>query len=295
MKEQVVWRQNKELGSRERAADLSSLARATAYDRYIQALCIKPSHLRPDFILLAAFHGELARIPFLVREPLMGEIRLQWWRDVVNCVSGERSEAGNPLADGIVDFLEHHPTARTPFLAAIDARCHEVVVGPILNQDSFDSYLDGIGTVLFGVGQDLLGLNPTSPVSTALGSAGRAIALCDVVRRLPQHLALGRCPVPHSVLEDEVLHAGSSDDFDRRLKGAITTLARQARRHLADYRTVQETLPTAMALIVLPLALVEPYLRALEKESVTTWHTGSSKSPLARFLHLWWAGTKRRI
>ena len=57
-------------------------ARANEYDRYLAAL-LAPKAARPGLIALAAFQGEVARAVETVNEPIMGEIRLQWWRDAL--------------------------------------------------------------------------------------------------------------------------------------------------------------------------------------------------------------------
>ena len=55
-------------------------ARAHERDRYLAAL-LGPRPIRRDLIALAAFAGEVGRIPAFVTEPMMGRIRLQWWRE----------------------------------------------------------------------------------------------------------------------------------------------------------------------------------------------------------------------
>ena len=76
--------------------EMRQTARDLAPDRYYAAL-LAPRDVRDDLVTLAAFAGEMVRIEHLAREPMIGEIRLQWWRDAL---AAERSErTGNPLAD----------------------------------------------------------------------------------------------------------------------------------------------------------------------------------------------------
>ena len=51
-------------------------------DRYLSAL-LAPGQYRPGLMALYAFNSEIARIRELVSEPLPGEVRLQWWRDLL--------------------------------------------------------------------------------------------------------------------------------------------------------------------------------------------------------------------
>ena len=64
----------------ESARYCASQARSFDHDRYICALAAARGHLRPLMALLA-FNLEIARTRELVREPALGEIRLQWWRE----------------------------------------------------------------------------------------------------------------------------------------------------------------------------------------------------------------------
>lgn len=161
------------------SADLAALARQTAYDRYIQALLVKPRHLRHDFLVLAALHGELARIPLLVREPMMGEIRLQWWHDVITATefvsAGAVPEFGSPLANHVAELIARHAMAREAVVAAIAARRAELAGDTLSDSAAFNAYLDGVGGALLRVGAHLLGAGADAGQHRALDAAGRAV------------------------------------------------------------------------------------------------------------------------
>ena len=73
-----------------------ALVRAGDRDRFLASL-FAPSEHRPALLALYAFNLEIARIHELVRQPLAGEIRLQWWRDP--CMLKSYGEAqGHPVA-----------------------------------------------------------------------------------------------------------------------------------------------------------------------------------------------------
>jgi phytoene synthase len=54
-------------------------------DRYLSTL-FASSNLRPALFALYAFDHEIARIRHIVREPMAGLIRLQWWRDALDAI-----------------------------------------------------------------------------------------------------------------------------------------------------------------------------------------------------------------
>ena len=105
-----------------------ALARAADYDRYLSAL-FAPVGRREALFALIAFNHEVARIPEAVSEPMLGRIRLQWWREVVEAVyagaPARRHEVAVPLADAIrACSLE-----RAPFDRLLDARESDLEAG----------------------------------------------------------------------------------------------------------------------------------------------------------------------
>lgn len=285
----------------EAVIDLVQLARETAYDRYIQALMIKPKDLRTDFLVLAAFHGELARIPLLVREPMMGDVRLQWWRDVVAATKFMTDDAapdfGSPLANHVAELIVRFPTAQKAFLSAIDARQAELDAHAFANLSDFETYLDGVGGALLGVGMHVLGVGEEEAENTALRAGGRAVACAELALRLRRLASLGRLPtLPVAMQQGENSSPQTSEAHsERQISQALNVLAVEALASVKAYRELQSDLSTEMTLAVLPLALVEPYFKALHNGSSRQVRADNPKSPLARLMTLWWAARRQRI
>ena len=87
-------------------AEVRGCARAHDFDRYLAAL-LAPRDVRDDLIALAATVGEIARVPATVKEPMMGEIRLTWWRDWLAKPLAE-GLSGNPVADAMRRAIARH-------------------------------------------------------------------------------------------------------------------------------------------------------------------------------------------
>lgn len=68
-------------------------------DRYLTVL-FAPSDRRPDLFALYAFNHEVAKVSAVVSEPMLGQIRLQWWREAI-----EEIYEGRPRNHQIVDAL----------------------------------------------------------------------------------------------------------------------------------------------------------------------------------------------
>src|SRR3954465_15939040 len=75
--------------------------RAADKDRFLASL-FAPADKRGPLFALYAFNHEIASIRERAREPIPGEIRLQWWGDVLN---GERAgeAAANPVTAAWLD------------------------------------------------------------------------------------------------------------------------------------------------------------------------------------------------
>ena len=69
------------------------------YERYVTTL-FSPAKIRPALWVLYAFHNEIAKIEFIVKEPIMGLIRLQWWHDEITAIFQGKAPR-HPLLEAI--------------------------------------------------------------------------------------------------------------------------------------------------------------------------------------------------
>ena len=105
------------------------LLRAEDKDRWLASLFL-PVDTRPHVHALYAFSLEIARVRRLVSEPALGEIRFQWWREVL---AGERvSEAqAHPVAAALLDTLARNDLTSEPLIGLIDARLFDLYDTPM--------------------------------------------------------------------------------------------------------------------------------------------------------------------
>src|SRR5580692_5197211 len=85
---------------------LAASLRVADPDRYFASL-FAPAPLRPQLFALYNFHHEVARIAETVREPMLGAIRLEWWRE-----TAEGAARGVPrnhdVARGLAAVFDAH-------------------------------------------------------------------------------------------------------------------------------------------------------------------------------------------
>jgi phytoene synthase len=146
---------------------------------------------------LYAFNIEVARTRELVREAMIGEIRLQWWRDAIaECRAGNprRHQVVHPLATAIVDCN----LPESCFLEVIDARGRDLDDLPPVDEDALRAYIEGSGGALGELAyRCVVSEEALTPDGLKAGrAAGRAWAWIGLARGLHVHRVMGRHTIP---------------------------------------------------------------------------------------------------
>ena len=114
------------------------LVRAADRDRYLAAL-YAPEDKRAALLALYAFNAEIAGIRDRISEPLPGEIRLQWWRDVI-AAKDASAGAGHPVAEALLAAIERRSLPREAFQNYLDARIFDLYDDPMPTRDDLEGY-----------------------------------------------------------------------------------------------------------------------------------------------------------
>src|ERR1044072_7143183 len=117
----------------------AALVRAADKDRFLATL-FAPMDKRGPLFALYAFNTEIASVRERSREPMPGEIRLQWWRDVIN---GERAgeAAANPIAAALVDTVTRFSLPKQGLLDTVEAHAFDLYDDPMPTFDALEGYL----------------------------------------------------------------------------------------------------------------------------------------------------------
>jgi phytoene synthase len=239
----------------------AELVRATDRDRFIASL-FAPAEHRGAIYALYAFNSEVSRVREMAREALPGEIRLQWWSDVID---GERAdEAGaNPVAAALLTTIERYRISSAKLVDLIEARRFDLYDDPIATVADLETYASKTSSALFALAVQILAGANVEAVTTP---AGIAFAIAGLLRAFPIHAARGQLYVPielldrHQVRPHEIFSGRSSAG----LKAALAELRNLARSQLLAASAVVEALPPQAIPALLPLALVRPTLMRLE-------------------------------
>jgi phytoene synthase len=284
-------RQQSSAGEREA---VRHAARDFAYDWYLAAL-LAPQHARDDLVTLAAYAGEIARVPLTVSEPGLGAIRLQWWRDAVASGGGDGPgdvRTGNPVADRIAELARRHALPIDLLERPLAGYERELVADGFEDEAAFETYLDETWGTAFHLGARALGAPDTAAMRSLCKLAAAAYGRTRLALDLPRYLARGRLPLPAARLAGHDPRDLPEIEARPAARALVAMLAKEAREALAEARTGLRAAPRPVRPAFLPLALVEPYLRALEDPGHDPLHEITDISPLVRVAKLWLANRR---
>jgi 15-cis-phytoene synthase len=243
----------------------AELVRTADRDRFLSSL-FAPVEYRAALHALYAFNIEVARVREVAREPLPGEIRLQWWSEVVN--GGRTEEAtANPVAFALLTVIERHRLAVPALTALLDARCFDLYDDPMARLADLEAYGRKTSSALLALAAQILAGGEGELIEPVANPAGTACAIAGLIRAFPLHAARRQLYVPLELLErhgvePQDIFAGRSS---KNLRAAFGELQDIARRHLLAAHQQIATLPDAALPAFLPVALVRPSLDRLAR------------------------------
>ena len=239
----------------------AELVRATDRDRFIASL-FAPAEHRGAICALYAFNSEVSRVRETAREALPGEIRLQWWSDVINRDRDEEARA-NPVAAALLTTIERYRLSSAKLIDLIEARRFDLYDDPMATIADLETYAGKTSSALFAIAAQILAGADAEAVSAP---AGIAFAIAGLLRAFPRHAARGQLYVPmelldrHQVRPHDIFAGRSSAG----LQAALAELRNLGRRHLDTAHRRMAALPPLAVPALLPVALVRPALMRLE-------------------------------
>jgi phytoene synthase len=233
-------------------------------DRFVIAL-LSPEDRREAMFGLYAFNLEVARVRELVSEPMLGRIRLQWWRDSLEAIFAGKPVA-HPVAEALAAAVAAHELPRSPFDRLIDGRESDLEDAPPADLPALEDYAEATASTITALGLDVLGVREEAAFRAAR-HVGIAWALTGLLRAVPFHAAAGRLYLPLDLLEEhgvepEELLSGTPSPG---LAKVARTVADRARDHLARARAFKAELPKQAVPGLLAAPLADAYLNGLDK------------------------------
>lgn len=271
-------------------AHCAQLVRQTDPDRFIASL-FAPAEKRGALHALYAFNAEIVRVREAAHQALAGEIRLQWWSDVI---AGERTgEArANPVSAALLAIMERHALPPDRLITMVEAHRFDLYDEPMRDLAQLETYARQTSSALFALAVQILAGVEADAVCMP---AGLAYGVTGLLRALPLHVARRQFYLPAALLDEHgvSLHDLAAGRSSPSLDVALRELRALARRSLDKVREQIPELPHAAIPALLPLAPVGPWLERLAKSPPLR----PSEIPLWRRQWLIWraAGNPARI
>jgi len=270
------------------------LVREQDPDRYFSALFAPLPH-RIALFALYAFNAEIARVRDSISEPLPGEIRLAWWREVIE---GERrEEAGaHPVASALLEAITRYRLPVNAFVRMIEARIFDLYDDPMPSVDELEGYAGDTSSALMRLASIVLADGGEPGGAEAAGHAGVAYAVTGLLRALPFHAHRGQVFVPVSILarngarRDDILAGRASPA----VYAVLRDMRAMARRHLESARAAAGQIAPRAQAAFLPAALCELYLRRMERQGYHPFRTPVEVPQWRRQWALWAAARRGR-
>lgn len=249
-------------------------------DRYLACL-LSPDDKRGALAAIYAFSAKLARIRDLVHEPLPGEVRMQYWRDLLEGRAHGSTQA-NPIAAALLSATEAHHLPQQTLVNMIDARIFDLYDDPMETRLSLEGYAGETASALIQLASLVLAPEEAARSAEAAGHAGVAQAIAGLLLLMPLHRHRGQLYIPVEILSATGLDRDAflSGEDRPRISAAIEAFSGLGRDHLAKARSVAIS-PTVFPAF-LPVALAEPVLVRAQKAGAGLFERQLQRSQLRR-------------
>jgi phytoene synthase len=269
----------------------AELVRAHDFTRYASTL-LAPAPQRRALLALYAFNVEICRVHTQVSQPLPGEIRLQWWRDMLSG-SDHGGVEGNPVAAELLLATRSHRLSTERLLRLIEEHQFDLYNDPMPSMAALEGYIYDTSSALFSLAAAAIG-TPSGDVEHLARHAGLAQGMVQVMTALPLDASQRRLFVPQQVLArygcgPEDVFAGKETP---KLRAALDDLLSEARSHLNTAYALLPSVKAEARPAFLPLAQVKRDLALLARADNDPFVA----QPSSRFKTLWtlWRASRSR-
>jgi len=240
----------------------AELVRKADRDRFIATL-FAPAQHRGALHALYAFNAEVTRVRDVAHAALPGEIRLQWWNEVVNGERGDEAGA-NPVAAALLSTIERYRLSSDKLIDLIEAHRFDLYDDPMAGIGDLEAYASRTSSALFCSAMQILAKTDAEAICLP---AGIAYCITGILRAFPRHAAQRQLYVPGDILERHQvpLHDLFAGRPSAGLNAALAELRDLARSRLRTADGLVTTLPREAIPALLPLALVRRSLDRLDR------------------------------
>lgn len=247
-----------------------------------------PAEHRRALNALYAFNSEIERVRDMVSEPLPGEVRLQWWRDLLEG-QARGQVSGHPVASELLAAIERYHLPIPALTALVDAHTHDLYDDLLQSVTDLEGYCGETCSSLFRLAALILADGGDPGSADLAGHAGVAYGIAGLMGHAARHAARGQIFVPAELAER---HGSAREDLlngrdSAQLRAMFAELAGLALRHLDTAEAMLPASPVAVAPAYVGLALVRPLLKRMTRPGFGWFHEAADLPQWRSQWHLW--------
>ena len=185
---------------------IASNTRQHDRDRFLCSL-FAPKEMREGLFAILAFNIEVSKTREMVHDELLGQIRLQWWRDVIELLYDNSSgkKINHLVASELAVAIEKFKLSRTLFDQLIDSRSRDLFDSPFNDETELNEYIYGTSATLSMLLLEIL--CPTTNILLrreieAAQYVGIAWALTGIVRASTVLAKQKRIYIPQTLMDE---------------------------------------------------------------------------------------------
>lgn len=268
------------------------LVRKLDRDRYLASLYV-PADLRPFVFAVYAFNCEIASIREQITNPLIGEIRLQYWTDLLDKKGETESRILPPVAQAVLETIRLCHLSVKDFLVLIEARRFDLYDEPMQSFSDLETYCERTVSTLFRLVGQILTSSKQGGLSDVFQSYSRQAGICfgitGILRAFPWSLRKKQFFIPSDILSrydldlSDLLNGVKTD----KIRAVIQMIAGDTQTCLNTCSSSYGQLSAAEKTALLPLSLLPSYLYSLMEKKYDPYQSRVDLPFWKRHLLLW--------
>ncbi len=249
-------------------------------ERYLACLYL-PEAFRNIAITLYAFDAEISRIPDLVSEPMPGEVRIQWWRDLIK---SDGNVGSSPLAETLLETIKVHKLPRETFDNYLEARIFDLYQDPMPDIGSYEGYLGETVSSFLNLIALSAGCERNTALADACGHAGVAIGISRHLSLCVHSRRRGQLFFPLSVLKKHKFDRNHwlMPKINHAHEAVVLEMTNLAKKHLEKAKIAISKLPIENRIVFLPVVFSENLLQKIAMNPSECLNKPVVLSPLKR-------------
>jgi len=165
-----------------------------------RSIMAAPEKFRPYYFVIFAFNVEISRAPYITKEPIIAEIRLQWWLDALDEIIGDKAVRKHSVATPLSKYIGKIQAKELKVF--VNARKWDVHFNKFKDFSELKKYLFDTTVILFRVAAGCdRGKNEKD-----FQNACMAIALANYLMATPSLKNAGKVPIsglPTNEIEEQ--------------------------------------------------------------------------------------------